>query len=215
MHTQSNAVLDADTLAHAVLELCEREPRFDPIVLQHGVPSLRQSIGGLEGLLQIVTEQFLSLAAAGAIWNRLVVKLQPFTAETILACPASELLGLGLSNAKVRSFHGIVGLVQSGAFKADQLPLMSDAEAQKLLESLPGVGPWTADIYLLSVLLRADVWPWGDVALQVATQDLFNLASRPGKPEMMAIGENFRPHRAVAARLLWSHYRGLKRLKQA
>ena len=89
MPPQSNAVLDVETLAHAVLELCKREPRFHPIVLQHGIPSLRQSIGGLEGLLQIVTEQFLSLAAAGAIWSRLVVKLQPFTAETILACPAS------------------------------------------------------------------------------------------------------------------------------
>ncbi len=202
-------------LAEAVARLCAREPRLKAIVLQHGLPSLRQSSGGLEGLLQIVTEQFLSLAAAAAIWKRLKAGLQPFNAETILACPTPELLALGLSQAKVRSFHGIAGLVQSRDFVPEQLPLLSDSEARSRLLALPGVGPWTADIYLLSVLLRADVWPWGDVALQVAAQDLFKLEARPAKPVMIAIGGNFHPYRAVLARLLWSHYRGLKRLQQA
>ena len=207
--------LDQNSLAEAVEMLCLREPRFRAIVAQHGLPSLRQAVGGLEGLLQIVTEQFLSLAAAGAIWNRLFLRLQPFTAETILACPPAELLGLGLSNAKVRSYHGIAKLIQSQDFTPEQLSVLADAEAQKILLALPGVGPWTADIYLLSVLLRPDVWPWGDVALQIAAADIFGLAMRPDKTEMMGIGANFHPHRAVLARLLWSHYRGMKRLKQA
>ena len=197
--------LDEATLAKAVDMLCQREPRFRAIVIQHGMPSLRQSAGGLEGLLQIVTEQFLSLAAAAAIWKRLAERLRPFSCETILACPDPELLALGLSQAKVRSFRGIAGLVQSRDFVPEQLPLLSDSEARSRLMAMPGVGPWTADIYLLSVLLRADVWPWGDVALQVAAQDLFKLEARPVKPAMIAIGGNFHPYRAVVARLLWSH----------
>jgi DNA-3-methyladenine glycosylase II len=92
---------------------------------------------------------------------------------------------------------------------------MEDAAARKALVALPGIGPWTADIYLLSVLLREDAWPWGDVALQAAAQHLFDLPARPGKPEMLALGEGFKPHRAVAARLLWAHYRGLKKMSQA
>lgn len=214
---QSKVVLTLNeaSLAEAVVNLCAREPRLRPIVLHHGLPSLRQSTGGLEGLLQIVTEQFLSLAAAAAIWKRLTARLQPFNAETILACSTPELLALGLSNAKARSFQGIAELIQSGDFAPRQLPDLEDAEAQKILLALPGVGPWTADIYLLSVLLRPDVWPWGDVALQIAAADIFELPARPGKSEMTGIGARFHPYRAVLARLLWSHYRGLKRLKQA
>jgi DNA-3-methyladenine glycosylase II len=92
---------------------------------------------------------------------------------------------------------------------------MDDGAAHKALVALPGIGPWTADIYLLSVLLRPDAWPWGDVALQCAAQHLFALPERPGKAAMLELGERFRPHRAVAARLLWAHYRGMKQMPQA
>ena len=207
--------LTQTSLIAAVGELCQREPRFNVVVEQHGIPSLREAIGGLEGLLRIVTEQFLSLLAAKAIWLRLVVRLTPFDAETVLACSQAELLTLGLSRAKAKSFHGIALSVQQKSLILEDLPKLSDGDVFKRLIALPGVGPWTADIYLLSCLLRPDVWPWGDVALQSAAQNLFGLQSRPGKTEMLALGEGFRPHRTTAARLLWSHYRGLKNLTQA
>jgi DNA-3-methyladenine glycosylase II len=207
--------LDEKSLAEAVAVICHRGPRFREVVAQHGLPSLRQSTGGLEGLLQIVTEQFLSLAAAKAIWSRVAERLKPFTAETVLACSPDELLGLGLSKAKAQSFHAIAGLVRSRDFVPEHLASLPDAAAQRKLVALPGVGPWTADIYLLSVLLRADVWPWGDVALQIAATDIFELPTRPDKAEMIRIGAGYHPYRAVLARLLWSHYRGLKKLKQA
>ncbi len=207
--------LDDETLAKAVRALCRREPRFKPVVKAHSVPSLRAGKSGLEGMLIIVTEQFLSLAAAAAIWKRLATRLQPFDPSTVLACPQEELVSLGLSRAKAKSFHGLAQAAKEGRFHHDNLMAIDDETAQKTLIALPGVGPWTADIYLLTACLRSDVWPWGDVALQSSAQDLFNLKTRPDKKRMLQLAEPFRPYRAVLARLLWSHYRGLKAMKQA
>lgn len=215
MVSKSILSLDEPSLARAVSALCRREPRFKPVVKTHGMPSLRAGKSGLEGLLIIVTEQFLSLAAAAAIWRRLASRLAPFEAASILACPHAELVGLGLSNAKAKSFHALALAAQEGRFHHIDLMALDDDAAHRALVALPGVGPWTADIYLLTACLRADVWPWGDVALQAAAEDLFDLKARPGKAEMLKIGESLRPYRAVAARLLWSHYRGLKAMKQA
>jgi DNA-3-methyladenine glycosylase II len=207
--------LDEGSLAKAVRMLCRREPRFKTVVNAHGMPSMRQANGGLEALLQMVTEQFLSLAAAAAIWKRLHPRLSPCDPHTILACSQTELVALGLSRAKAKSFHGLAEAAKSGTLDFTSLERLDDAAAHKALVALPGIGPWTADIYLLSVLQRADVWPWGDVALQAAAHDLFGLPERPGKAAMLALGESFRPCRAVAARLLWSHYRGMKQMSQA
>jgi DNA-3-methyladenine glycosylase II len=207
--------LDEGSLAKAVRMLCRREPRFKTVVNAHGMPSMRQANGGLEALLQMVTEQFLSLAAAAAIWKRLHPRLSPCDPHTILACSQTELVALGLSRAKAKSFHGLAEAAKSGTLDFTSLERLGDAAAHKALVALPGIGPWTADIYLLSVLQRADVWPWGDVALQAAAHDLFGLPERPGKAAMLALGESFRPCRAVAARLLWSHYRGMKQMSQA
>jgi DNA-3-methyladenine glycosylase II len=208
-------VLDQVAIEKAVRSLCRNEERFKAVVERHGIPSLRASLGGLADLLKMVTEQFLSLAAAASIWNRVASGLSPLDAHRVLACSVDELQALGLSRAKARSFHGIADAVRSGAFDFDALELMDDASAHKALVALPGIGPWTADIYLLSVLLRPDAWPWGDVALQAAAHNLFGMAERPGKAQMLELGEAFRPYRAVAARLLWSHYRGLKEMSQA
>jgi DNA-3-methyladenine glycosylase II len=207
--------LDEMQLAQAVRALCRKDKRFKAVVKQHGLPALRASSGGLETLLQMVTEQFLSLAAAAAIWKRLHNRLQPHDPTIILACPQEELVALGLSRAKARSFHGLAQAVVSGQLDFEGLSGMDDVMAHKALVALPGIGPWTADIYLLWVLLRPDAWPWGDVALQAAAHHLFELPERPEKTAMLELGERFRPHRAVAARLLWSHYRGLKKMSQA
>ncbi len=207
--------LDDEILAKAVRSLCRKDKRFAAVVKQHGLPSLRATAGGLEAVLQMVTEQFLSLAAAAAIWKRLHARLQPHHPSIILECPQEELMTLGLSRAKARSFHGLAEAVASGAMDFAALETMDDMTAHKTLVALPGIGPWTADIYLLSVLLRPDAWPWGDVALQAAAQNLFDLQERPDKLAMLAIGQKFQPYRAVAARLLWAHYRGMKQMSQA
>lgn len=207
--------MDQASLEKAVRKLCRSHPEFRAVVQRHGVPSLRASEGGLRGLLQMVTEQFLSLAAAAAIWKRLELRLSPCDPQSVRACPQGELVALGLSRSKAKSFHGLADAVYSGSFSFEALAALDDVAAHNALVELPGIGPWTADIYLLSVLLRSDAWPWGDVALQAAATHLFQLTVRPGKAEMIALGEGFKPYRAVAARLLWAHYRGLKQMSQA
>jgi DNA-3-methyladenine glycosylase II len=198
-------------LENAVTALCAVEPRFAAVVKIHGVPSLRVSPQGLEGLLIIITEQFLSLKAAAAIWVRLKQRLGECDPETVLACSGDELLALGLSRAKVKSFHAVA----ASQMDFHGFAALDERTITQKLCALPGVGPWTADIYLLSVMGAADAWPVGDLALRIAAQDFLKLEARPEISEMTALAENWRPNRAVAARLLWSHYRGLKGLGQA
>ena len=202
-------------LEKSVIELCRLEPRFQTVIDQHGLPSLRTSPQGLEGLLMIVTEQFLSLQAAAAIWAKVRKGVEPFDAETILNLSAEELLSLGLSRAKAKTFHETARRVLQGELDFKALEKYDEQNVAKQLCALPGVGPWTADIYLLSVMGASDAWPAGDLALRIAVQDFLKLNDRPEIKDMPRYAEAWRPHRAVAARLLWSHYRGLKGLKQA
>jgi DNA-3-methyladenine glycosylase II len=199
----------------SAIQLCKIEPRFHAILDVHGMPSLRTSPQGLEGLLMIVTEQFLSLSAAAAIWARVRKAIEPFDAATILKFSTDELLSLGLSRAKTKSFREIAERVIDGRLNFSELDDLTEDAIFKKLCTLPGVGPWTADIYLLAVMGTADAWPAGDLALRIAIHDLLKLDNRPEIKEMPFHAEAWRPHRAVAARLLWSHYRGLKGLKQA
>jgi DNA-3-methyladenine glycosylase II len=122
---------------------------------------------------------------------------------------------LGLSGAKARCFIACARAAAKGEIDFVRLHKLSDADAIAALTALPGIGPWTADIYLLSNMGRADSWPCGDLALQAAAHDLLGLPARPDAKDMLQIAENWRPWRAVAARLLWSHYRGLRGMKQA
>jgi DNA-3-methyladenine glycosylase II len=208
-------LLKLSDLEQCAMVLCRIEPRFQPIIDQHGLPSLRSSPQGLEGLLMIVTEQFLSLQAAAAIWQRVRQRIEPFDAETILNLSPEELLSLGLSRAKVKSFHETARRVLSSELDFELLEKHDEQDVVRQLCALPGIGPWTADIYLLSVMGAADAWPAGDLALRIAAHDFLKLNNRPEIKDMPRLAEVWRPHRAVAARLLWSHYRGLKGLKQA
>jgi DNA-3-methyladenine glycosylase II len=198
----------AAELHHGVAALCAIELRFSAIIAQHGLPALRSSPAGLEGLLMIITEQFLSLQAAATIWARLRNRLDPCISAVVLGCSQQELVSLGLSNTKAKAFHA------SALFDFNFAGLDEIAVAKRL-QNIHGVGPWTADIYLLSVLGAADAWPKGDLALRIAMQDFLSLATRPELSEMEALADKWRPYRAAAARLLWSHYRGLKGLQQA
>lgn len=201
-------------LAEGVAVLTAIEPRFAGVVASHGLPPLRRSAEGLESLLRIVTDQLISLKAGAAIWARLHAALQPFTAQTIAATPEPTLQALGLSRAKARCFRAVAAAVAGGKIDFAGLQVLPDDAAVSRLLALPGVGPWTAKIYVLSAMGRADAWPVGDLALHAAAHHLLALPTRPTEREMATLAEAWRPWRAVAARLLWSHYRGLKGMEQ-
>ena len=213
--SKMNRLSNTADLEVSAAQLCKIDPRFNAILDLHGLPSLRTSPQGLKGLLMIVTEQFLSLSAAAAIWTRVHKAIEPFDAITILKFSSDELLSLGLSRAKAKSFHEIAARIVDGRLNFSEYDELSEDVIIKKLCALPGVGPWTADIYLLAVMGATDAWPAGDLALRIAIHDFLKLNNRPEIKEMAFHAENWRPHRAVAARLLWSHYRGLKGLKQA
>lgn len=200
-------------IAEGVAWLSARDARFGDVVARSGLPATRRAEGGLPGLLRIVTDQMVSLQAGEAIWRRIEAALHPFDPPLIFKKRHATLMKLGLSGNKARAFRAIAQAAHAGAF-AD-LHERSDEDVLRALTAIAGIGPWTADIYLLACLGRADAWPSGDLALQAAAADLFGLAERPNHKAMAAMAENWRPWRSVAARLLWAHYRHVRGMKQA
>jgi len=203
-----------DHLAEGLEHLSHLDPRFGAIVERLGPPALRRAPEGLDGLLRIITEQMLSLKAADAIWRRIEAEVAPFDPQTIVRKREATWLKLGLSRAKARSFKALAQAVATGAVPLDRFGQMSDAEIAAALTQVPGIGPWTVEIYLLSHLGRSDIWPAGDLALQIAVHDAFGLDARPSEKAMRTLSEPWQPWRAVAARLLWAHYRSLKNIPQ-
>ena len=200
-------------IEEAVATLIAKEPRFGAIA-EKGLPPLRRVPGGFITLTEIIVEQMISLKASQAIMKRLRSALDPFDASAIHCCPTERLQKLGLSRAKAGAVQAIAQAVVEGRLDFDELEQLGDDEARMRLMALPGVGPWSADIYLLTALGRCDVWPRGDVALQSAAQLLFNLDSRPDQRNMEQLAEPWRPWRAVAARLLWTHYRRVRAMAE-
>lgn len=169
---------------------------------------LRRMPQGFESLLKLIVYQQISLTAAGAIWARLAA--EGANAHRIARLGEVRLKALGLSAPKARYAAGIAERVASGKFAFDRLARQGDEEARGALLGLPGIGPWSAELYLLQALLRADAFPAGDLALQEAARGAFGLAKRPDAQTLEGLAERWRPYRSVAARLLWTHYRAMK-----
>jgi len=203
-HINTEADLDAGIAA-----LVATDPRWTPVVERGGRPPLRRRDGGFAGLVQIIVSQQVSVASAAAIHGRLVAIADPFDHLSVLRARKDKLVRVGLSAAKIKTLKAIARAVDSGANLNALADIPAD-EAHAALVALHGIGPWTADIYLLACLGHADAWPAGDLALQEAARIGFALKARPTAKEMGRLAEKWRPWRAVAARLLWTYYRAVK-----
>jgi len=199
-----------DDLDFVLRELVKADARFAPVLAEAGRPSLRRRAGGFPGLAAIVVSQQLSTASAGAIWGRLAAAYDPFEAAAIRRARAERLARLGLSAPKIRTLKEIGKAVDSGLLDLDALASHEADAAHATLTAVHGIGPWTADIYLLFCLGHADAWPAGDLAIQEAMRVAFNLKARPNAKEATALAESWRPWRGAAAYLLWSYYRVAK-----
>jgi DNA-3-methyladenine glycosylase II len=204
-HIRTEADLDA-----ALAALAEADPRFAPVIAEGGRPPLRRRADGYAGLAATVVSQQLSTASAGAIWARLAAAFDPFAPEAIIKARPEKLARLGLSKPKIKALKEIARAVVRGEPDLTTLSDLAAEEAHAALTAVHGIGPWTADIYLLSCLGHADAWPAGDLALQEAARLAFGLKARPTTKEMLPLAEAWRPHRAVAARVLWTYYRTVK-----
>jgi DNA-3-methyladenine glycosylase II len=195
--------------------LIAADPRFAAVLAVSGRPPLRRRPDGFKGLAWIVTGQQLSTASAGAIWTRLAAAYDPFEPAVLLRARTSKLARLGLSAAKIKTLKALARALDTGALDLTALAALPADAAHAALVAHHGIGPWTADLYLLSCLGHADAWPAGDLALQEAARLAFALDARPTTKQMGPLADAWRPWRAVAARLLWTYYRAVKRREGA
>lgn len=171
----------------------------------------RLRTGGFEGLFRMIVEQQVSVAAAASIWRRVGEGLGQITPETVLAHSPEQLRSFGLSGQKARYGHEIARAHTEGRIDFDHLERLDDAQAIAALTAIKGVGLWTAETFLMFCEGRTDVFPGGDVALQEAMRWADGTESRPTQKQAYERAEVWRPHRSVAAHLLWGWYGAVKR----
>ena len=174
-----------------------------------GHPPLRRRPAGFESLARIIVGQQVSVASANAIWTRTANVCRPFEPGVVLALSDPQLAAAGLSRPKIRTLRAIAEACTNGLDLAG-LEGASEEQVHAALTEVVGIGPWTADVYIMFCLGRADGWAPGDLALQIAAQRAMGLDERPGAEALKEIGERWRPWRGVAARLLWAYYAALK-----
>jgi DNA-3-methyladenine glycosylase II len=194
------------SLPAAVEELARRDADLARIVDRIGPPPMWARDPGFPTLVLLILEQQVSLASARAAFNRLEAAIGVVTPAGVLALSDDELRAVGFSRQKTGYARDLATAIQSGAFDPNHLADLDDDGVRRALTARKGIGPWTAEIYLLMVLRRPDAWPIGDLALATAAQQVKGLAQRPTPADLTALAEGWRPWRAVAARLLWHHY---------
>lgn len=192
-------------LERAVAELVDRDPRIAPVVAITGVPALRRSPPGFAGLARIIVGQQLSVASANAIWRRLVGAFDPLGPDAILGASTERLGGAGLSAAKIVTLRAIATEIDQGHLDLDGLKALPADDAHARLVQLRGVGPWTADVYLLFCLGHRDAWPAADLGIQEGMRAGLGLDRRPSTKETVALAEAWRPFRGAAAHLWWAN----------
>ena len=197
-------------IAEGLATLVEIEPQFARLVAMSGEIPLRRADPGFAGLCRIIISQQVSVASARAIWDRVSARFPQLAAPDILAASEAELRSCGLSGPKIRTLRAIATTTNHGHLDFARLDSAAPEDVRAMMTAVSGIGPWTADIYLMFHLGHADVFAPGDLALQEAARLGFGLATRPGAREMACLAEVWSPWRAVAARLLWAYYAAVK-----
>jgi len=202
---RTEAELDA-----ALTALIRVDARFAQALAVARRPALRKRPDGYAGLASIVVSQQLSTASARAIWGRLSAALDPLDPAAVRRARPAKLARAGLSAAKIRTLKAIARAVDDAELDLPGFIHLPADAAHAALTAIHGIGPWTADIYLLFCLGHADAWPAGDLALQEGARLLLALKARPSAKEMIALAEPWRPWRGAAAYLLWGYYRSVR-----
>lgn len=171
-----------------------------------GEPHIRRRPGGFEAVFRIIVEQQVSVPSAQAIWARCIEGVAPMSAAAALRQGEDGLRGLGLTRQKARYVYGLAEAVETGSIDFKRVAEMDDEAAAKTLQSLKGIGPWTAAIYLLFCEGRVDIWPPGDVALLGAYAEAKQRGPRPDMKFLDGRALKWAPYRGLAAHILWTYY---------
>jgi DNA-3-methyladenine glycosylase II len=199
-------VRTSDSIRSHVEALALREAAFARVIDQHGMPEPRSSARGAQTLLRTIVGQQVSVAAARSMWAKLEAAFgSPPDLSLLLAASDEDLRGAGMSRQKAGYIRSLAELVISGDLDLDRLP-EEDEAAIALLTKIKGIGRWSAEIYLLFAEGRADVWPAGDLAVQIEIGRLLGLPEKPTEKELREVAEPWRPYRGAAAVLAWHSY---------
>lgn len=193
-------------LREGVTKLCRRDPDLNKIVVTIGPPPMWVRKQGFSTLVYIILEQKVSIVSAKAVYQRLMDVMETPTPQEFLGLSDSELKLIGFSRQKMRYCRLLAESILTGVLDLSALRRMSDDAAHAKLTTMKGIGPWSADVYLLTALRRPDIWPSADIALAAAVQRVKRLRSRPTAEKLEVLGRRWTPWRSVAARLLWHHY---------
>jgi len=198
---EERIIMSQECISEGLAALSNLEPKFDQIIPKMDQIPLRRRSDGFGRLLSTIVSQQVSVAAADAIWRK--IKSAGFNKITkIKKASDQELRGVGLSKQKIKYVRSLA----NSKIDYRSLRTMPTSQVVKELTQVSGIGNWTAEIYAMFSLGRADVFAPGDLALQEATRLLFNLKERPSEKELRSMAKDWSPWQAVAARLLWSYY---------
>jgi 3-methyladenine DNA glycosylase/8-oxoguanine DNA glycosylase len=197
----------APRLTDAARELAKKDPVMKRLIAEHGLPDLggrRTGRSRFEQLAEAICYQQLAGKAAEAIWLRVRTLVDgPFTPEAVLAVGYDAVRSAGFSNAKALSLLDLASKVAAGEVRLDRIGRLSDEAVVAELTPVRGIGPWTAEMFLIFTLKRLDVWPVGDYGVRAGYAVAYDLAAMPSSKELMPLGDKFRPYRTLAAWYCW------------
>jgi DNA-3-methyladenine glycosylase II len=197
----------------AIAELSSRDEHLRGVIEVHGAPPLWVREPGFATLVYIILEQQVSLASAKAVYDKLIVEVKQLTPGRFLKLTTRQLKRAGFSRQKMLYARILAKEMATRRLKLQALHAMEDEDVRVRLTALKGIGPWTAENYLLMALRRPDVWPASDLALQIAVQQVKGLRKRPTTERLDKMSEAWRPWRSVATRIFWHHYLSTRRKK--
>jgi len=198
--------LTKKTFEQALVCLKKQDPDLKGILSRLGPPLLRKREQGFPTLIHIILEQQVSVSSADAVFHRLRNAMPVFVPAEFLKLDNNYLRHIGFSRQKSHYCRRLADLINREKFNVENLRKMTDEQARSSLCTIPGIGPWTADIYLLTALRRPDIWPQGDLALAAAVRQVKRFKTRPSPEQLTAAANQWKPWRSVAACILWHYY---------
>lgn len=205
-----NPIRNEDDVKDGLSRLLELDPALRSIAELAGDLPLRLQEPGFAGLARIIIGQQVSTASAAAIHARFVKHIAPITPSAFLEAGEPVWIEIGLSRAKQSTLEGLAKALTSSELDLAEIPQLPADEAIANLTALKGIGPWTAEVYLLFSAGHPDIFPAGDLALQEAIKIAFKLETRPNEKETREIASKWTPQRGIAARLFWAYYKEVK-----
>ncbi|OEY65399.1 DNA-3-methyladenine glycosylase family protein [Marinobacter sp. X15-166B] len=210
MANATTTPLTAETLRYGAEQLAAADPDLGHLYERLGTPPLWAREPGFATLIRIILEQQVSLKAARTLYRRVHTHLGEMSPQAVLIAGEAGLKALGLTRQKARYCYQLAQRIYTGQLRLDRLEMLNDPEGRQTLLAIPGLGPWSVDIYYLMALRRPDIWPRGDLALATALQDVKKLEAPATHHQQQRFARAWAPWRAIAARLLWMHYLELR-----